>query len=435
MTLIASNLRRMFRSLNIRNYRVYFFGQIISMIGTWTQVTAQMWLVLQLSGSAVAMGITAALQFLPVLLAGAWGGVLADRADKRKVLIATQGAGASLALVLAVLTLTGVVELWMVYVLAFLFGVVLVADHPVRQSFVMEMVGPEDLPNAVGLNSTVFTTARIVGPALAAILISTAGIGWAFMINAASYLAVIRALRAMRVDELRRAERVERAKGQLVEGLRYVWSTPLLRSSLLLMAVVGTLAFNFRVLLPLMAEVAFNGDAGTYGLLSSTMGGGTFVGALIATWISRPTRALLVGAAFTFGILIVAAGAAPSLPLELVALFLLGAASIVFIATANSTLQLNSTDAMRGRVMALYSVVFLGSTPIGSPLVGLIAEHFGPRAALLVAGVATILGGVVALRGLRRARAARAAREEPKVTGPAGISGSLRRWPMFGQRK
>ncbi|MGH2748880.1 MAG: MFS transporter, partial [Actinomycetota bacterium] len=276
-------LKTMFRSLRVRNYRIYFFAQIISMIGTWAQITAQMWLVLQLTGSGVALGVVSALQFLPVLIGGAWGGVIADRFDKRRLLMATQGAGGLIAIALGTLTVAGVVELWMVYALAVLMGCVLVVDVPTRQSFLTEMVGKTELANAVGLNSTVFTTARIVGPAVSAALISTVGIGWAFMLNGFSYVAVISGLRAMDPSALMRSEPVTRTKGQLLDGLRYVWAKPVLRSSLLLMAVVGTLAFNFRIFLPLMAESVFDGDAGTYGILSSVMGAGTLVGALIAT--------------------------------------------------------------------------------------------------------------------------------------------------------
>lgn len=398
--------RRTFRSLQIRNYRLYFFGQIVSMTGTWMQIVGQMWLVFQLTGSGVALGVTTALQFVPMLVAGPWGGIVADRFNKRRVLIVTQAASAFFAVVLAALTLTGIVELWMVYALALMLGFVTVIDVPTRQSFYIEMVGPEDLSNAVGLNSTVFTSARVIGPAIAGLLISTVGIGWAFLLNALSFLALISSLTRMDESKLHRAEPVARAKGQLREGLRYVWSTPVLRSSLLLVAVIGTLAFNFRVLLPLMADRVFNGGAGTYGVLSAVQGAGTVLGALLAAGRSRPSRRVLVGSALLFGILMLLAAAAPSLALELLVLFPLGAASLVFIVTANATLQLNSTDAMRGRVMALYTTVFLGTTPIGSPFIGWVAEHFGARAAFVVAGGATVAAALAALWMLGRSRMA-----------------------------
>jgi MFS family permease len=400
----ASN--KTFKSLRIRNYRLYFGGQIISMAGTWMQIVAQSWLVLQLTGSGVALGLVTALQFLPVLVAGAWGGTLADRFDKRMLATWTQVVAAVLALSLGLVVATGVVELWMVYAFAFLLGCVAVVDVPARQSFVMEMVPAEDVPNAIGLNTTIFTSARIVGPAIGAVLISTVGLSWCFFINGISFIAVIAGLMAMNPQELRQVPRVPRAKGQVREGLRYVWASSELRSTLLLMTVVGTLAFNFRILLPLMASSTFGGGAGVYGLLSSVMGVGTLLGALLSAGRARPTRALLVGSTVLFGILMVAAAAAPTLLLEAIALVPLGAVSIVFVATANSTLQLNSSDAMRGRVMALYSVVFLGSTPIGSPIVGWLAENINPRVAFLVPGIATLAAGLVALYVLRASKLA-----------------------------
>ena len=396
--------RRTFSSLRVPNYRLYFFSQIVSMSGTWLQSVAQMWLVYELTGSGVALGLVTSLQFAPVLVAGMWGGIIADRVDKRKVIIATQAAAATLALMLGVLTVTGAVELWMIYALALAFGCVMVIEVPTRQSFVVEMVGPEYVSNAIGLNSTVFTTARVIGPALAGVLIATVGIGWCFLINAVSYLVVIRGLWAMDPTELNRSQPLERGKGQLREGLRYAWSTPILRLSLLLMAVVGTLAFNFRVLLPVMAETEFAGGAGTYGALSAFMGAGTVVGALLAASRKRPTRRMLIGSALAYGILILIAGVAPSLVWEMIALVPMGAAGIAFVATANSTLQLNSADAMRGRVMALYSVVFLGSTPIGGPIAGWVAEQFGVRAGFWLSGVACLVAGGLALRSVRSQR-------------------------------
>lgn len=398
--------RRTFHSLRVPNYRLYFFSQIVSMSGTWMQSVAQMWLVYELTGSGVALGIVTALQFAPILVAGMWGGIVADRFDKRRVIIITQSAAAVLALILGGLTLTGAIELWMIYTLAFAFGCVALIEVPTRQSFVIEMVGSEYLSNAVGLNSTVFTSARVVGPALAGLLIATVGIAWCFLINAASYLVVIAGLRAMDPDRLHRAEPAQRGKGQLREGLRYVWSTPILRLSLLLMTVVGTLAFNFRVLLPVMAESVFSGGAGTYGALSAFMGVGTVIGALIAASRVRPTRRMLIGSALAYGALIMVAGAAPTLVWEMVALIPMGAAGIAFVATANSTLQLNSDDAMRGRVMALYSVVFLGSTPIGGPIAGWVAEQYGVRAGFWLSGLACLVAGGFALRAVRNERAA-----------------------------
>ena len=397
MSPLEKVVRRTFRSLTIRNYRLYFLGQVISFSGTWMQIVAQMWLVLRLTGSGVALGVTTALQFLPVLLAGPWGGVVADRFDKRRLLVWTQSAGALLALALAVLVATGAIRLWMLYALAALLGCVTAIDNPTRQSFVMEMVGPRELTNAVGLNSTIFTSARVIGPAIAGVLIATAGLVACFFVNALSYLAVIAALLAMDPSELHASAPAPRRRGQLLEGLRYVWSEPVLRLPLLLMAVIGTLAFNFRVLLPLMAQETFGGHAGTYGTLAAVMGGGTLAGALLVAGRERPTRAMMVGSALVYGVSIVLAGLAPTLGLELVALVVVGAAGVAFASTANATLQLHSADLMRGRVMSLYAVTFLGTTPIGSPLVGWIAETFGVRAAFLVGGGAATMAAVAAL--------------------------------------
>ncbi|MGH2820115.1 MAG: MFS transporter [Actinomycetota bacterium] len=381
---------RTFSSLRIRNFRLYFIGQIISMAGTWGQSVAQMWLVYELSGSEAALGLVTALQFSPVLVAGMWGGVIADRFDKRKVLVVAQSIYAGLALTLGLVTATGVVELWMVFALAFGLGCVSSFEVPTRQSFTVEMVGPDQLTNAVGLNSTIFTSARVMGPAIAGVLISTVGIAWCFLLNAASFLAVIAGLVLMDPDDLMPAAPAGKAKGQLREALRYVWHTPVLRSTMGMIALIGTLAFNFRVLLPVMAKVEFGGGAGTYGALSAFMGGGTMIGALYVAGRRAPTRRFLIGAAFAYGVFILAAGAAPALGLEFAALVPMGAAGIAFVATANSTLQLNASDAMRGRVMALYSVVFLGTTPIGSPIVGWMADAVGARAGFVLSAVACL---------------------------------------------
>jgi MFS family permease len=426
--------RRTFSSLSVRNYRLYFFGQIVSMSGTWIQSVAQMWLVYELTGSGFALGVVTALQFTPVLVAGMWGGIVADRFDKRTILIATQAAAALLAALLGTLTAFGVIELWMIYVFAFALGSVSVIEVPTRQSFVFEMVGEDQLSNAVGLNSTVFTSARVIGPAVAGLLIAGVGIAWCFLINAVSFAAVIVSITKMNPDELHRGAPVERAKGQLREGLRYVWNTPVLRSSLLMMAIIGTIAFNFRILLPVMAEREFGGGAGTYGALSAVMGVGTVLGALFAASRRQPTRKTLIYSAIAYGVLIVIAGLAPTLSLEMIALVPMGAAGIAFVVTANSTLQLNAKESMRGRVMALYSVVFLGSTPIGSPIVGWIGETFGVRAGFFISAFACLLAAAYALDVVRRERLARAdqvmVQEEGVVAvttddpAPAGFGGT-----------
>ncbi|HUY74072.1 MAG TPA: MFS transporter [Candidatus Dormibacteraeota bacterium] len=400
MTTVAGGFNRTFASLRNRNFRIFFTAQIVSVTGTWMQSIAQMWLVLHLTGSGIALGITAALQFTPILLFGTWGGLLADRVDKRKLLMVTQSAAGLVALVLAGLTLGGVVQLWMVYLLAFSLGMVNVFDNPGRQSFVTEMVGKDQVINAVGLNSAVFTLARVIGPAIAGVLIAAVGTGWCFLYNGLSYFPVVFALVLMHPWELHRGQPTPRARGQIRAGISYAWNRPELRFPLLLMLVVGTLAFNFSVLMPLMASFVFHSGASTFGLLMSFMGAGAFVGALVSASRAKPSHRLLAFAGIAFGALLIGAALAPTLPIELLVLLPLGAAMITFQATANSLLQLNSDPAFRGRVMALYVMVFLGSTPIGGPIVGWVAEQFGARTGLGLGGIATFIASVALLWAL-----------------------------------
>jgi MFS family permease len=374
----------------VRNYRLYFIGQVVSVSGSWMQRVAQSWLVLHLTGSGVALGIVSALQFLPMLVLGAWGGVMADRVDKRRVLMLTQAVMGFLALALGVVTLTGSVRLWMVYLLALLLGLVTAMDNPARQSFVMEMVGRAQVTNAVSLNSAVFTGARVVGPAVAGIVISLVGTGWCFVINAVSFAAVVLALVAMDPSRLQRAQATTRRRGMVMEGLRFVWSRPDIRLPLAILAVVGTLALNWTVILPLLARNTFHGDAGTYGLLFAMLGLGSLAGALFTASRREPSARLLLVALAAFGVLMLGAALAPNLPAELAALVLTGMAALVFQTTANSLIQLRSEPALRGRVMSLYAVLFIGTTPIGAPIVGWAAQQAGPRAALVL-GAASIL--------------------------------------------
>lgn len=399
MTSMRNAWNRTFHSLRVRNYRVYFIAQLISVSGTWMQSIAQAWLVLHLTGSGVDLGIVTGLQFLPVLLFGPFGGLVADRLDKRKLLFATQTAGGLLALTLGILTVTHVVQLWQVYVLAGSLGVVNLFDNPARQTFVMEMVGREDLPNAVSLNSVVMNASRVVGPAIGGLVIVLFGLGICFFVNAVSYVAVLIGLAMMRVADLHRTPPVERARGQVRDGLRYVWRTPPLRNTLIAMAVIGIFAYNFSVTLALLAKVTFHGGAGTYALLTSCMGVGAIIGGLFAAHRAKPTPRLLHTLALVFGVLLGGVAFAPSLVVASVVIVFMGAASIGFIATANATLQLQAEPAMRGRVMSLYAMAFLGSTPIGAPLVGSIAQWSNPRIALAVGGVATVLAaGVLSWR-------------------------------------
>jgi MFS family permease len=395
---------RTFRSLRTRNYRLYFYGQIVSLTGTWMQSVGQAWLVLELTGSGLALGGTVALQFTPILLFGPWGGVIADRVDKRRLIVWTQAAAAALALTLGLLTLFHVVRLWMVLVLALLLGVVNLVDMPSRQSFIIEMVGAEDVANAVSLNSVVVNGARVIGPAVAGLLIATIGIAPCFLVNAGSYLAVIAGLLAMDATTLKRTPPLARGPGQLRAGLRYAWSRPELRVPLLMMAVVGTLSYNFSVVLPLLVRETYGAGARSYGVLFSFMGLGAVLGGLVIATRSRATPRLLVGSSLALGVAIGLAAAAPNLGLVVLAMVPVGVASTAFIATSNALLQLGASSEMRGRVMALFALVFLGSTPIGGPLVGWIAERFGPRASLGVAAVAAVLAGLAGLRRLRGGR-------------------------------
>jgi MFS family permease len=391
---------RTFDSLRVRNYRMFFAGQVVSWTGTWVQWIAQGWLVLRLTQSGLGLGLVTALQWLPVLLLGPWAGVVADRLDKRRLLILTNASSAVLSLILGVLTVTGVVTLWMVVVDALLLGVVTALDNPARQTFTMEMVGRARLANAVSLNTATFTTARVVGPAVAGLMISTVGIGPCFLLNAISFLPVTLALITMDRSQLRPSEQVVRAAGQVREGLRYVRSVPVLRTLLVMMAVIGTLQYNFAVLLPLLAKETFAGDAGTLGLIGAAVGMGMFAGSIGNAAIGRSDRRVLLGAGFALGTFTVLASAAPSLWTAVLLMIPLGAASMAFLATMNSTLQLTSSDEMRGRVMAIYFVLFLGSTPIGAPIVGWLAEQLDPRVALAFGGVATLLACVYGLAKL-----------------------------------
>jgi MFS family permease len=381
---------RTFRSLRIRNYRLFFFGQLVSVTGTWMQTVAQSWLVLDLTGSGVDLGITVALQFLPMLLFGLWGGLLADRYDKRKLLVATQVVSGILGFALFALVAFDAVELWMVYVLAFLLGVVTMVDMPARQSFVIEMVGPDEIPNAVGLNSAMYNTGRILGPAVAGVTISTLGLAPAFLANALSYMAVVVALMVMDTDQLHRGARAERKRGEVRAGLRYVWADPTLRSTLFLVGVLGMFGFNFIVVLPLLAKFTFSAGAGLYSVMTALMSMGSLIGALFAASRLEPTRRRLVGAGIAFGVLLLATSVAPTAWLTCALLVPVGVFVMVFLATANTTLQLNSDPAMRGRVMALYGLLFLGTTPAGAPLLGWVSEQWGPRFGLAIGGVLSL---------------------------------------------
>ncbi|MBV8951110.1 MAG: MFS transporter [Actinobacteria bacterium] len=400
-----------FRSLRVRNYRLYFVGMLVSTCGTWMQSVAQSWLVLKISGSSAAVGLTVALQFLPVLLGGAWSGVLADRIDKRRLLVATQTAAGVLAGVLGFIVLFNVVQLWHIFLLAFALGVVTALDNPARRALSVEMVGKEHVANAVSLSSAMFTGARVIGPAIAGLLIAGVGIAWCFFANAISYIAAIIAFIMMRSEDFYAGERIPRKKGQLREGLHYVWRTPELRVPLLMVAVIGTLSYNFQVVLPALAKFTFGGSASTFGLMYSLMSIGSVLGALFVAHRTYATRHLLIVSAAAMGALMLVAAAAPSLALENLVLVLVGASSIMFVSTANGLLQQKAESQMQGRVMALYSVAFLGSTPIGGPIVGWVDDVFDPRAGLALGGLAALATALAVIVTLR-ARSDRGERAE-----------------------
>jgi len=382
---VSAGLRRSFDSLAVPNYRRYFAGQLISLSGNWMQTVAALWLVLSLTGSGVAVGLTTALQFLPMLLFGAWGGLLADRFHKRQLLMVTQVLMAVPALGLFAVTALGIAAPWMVYLAVATMGLVNSVDNPTRQSFVIEMVGADRVVNAVSLNSVIVQSARIAGPAVAGVLIALLGVAPCFAVNALTFVAMIAALWSMDPRQLSAAPRAGRERGAIRAGLRYVWATPELAVPLALMALVGTFGFNFQVVLPMLARFSFEGGAGVYAVLVSAMGVGSVAGALVTGAHGRTGPGLIGGAALAFGATALLAAAAPGLAVEILALALLGAAAVTFAATINSTLQLAVEPQMRGRVMALYSVVFLGSTPIGGPLTGWLSQTYDPRFALLLA--------------------------------------------------
>ena len=394
----GSTLRQQtFASLANRNYRRFFLGQSLSLVGTWMQSVAQSWLVLQLTGSGTMLGAVVAIQTVPVLLLAPYGGLVVDRANKRRVLIGTQTTLALLALALGLLTLTHLVQLWMVMVIAAGLGLANSLDNPARQAFVPEMVGTEAVGNAVTLNSVMTNAARAVGPAVAGVLIVSAGVSGCFLVNAASFLAVLVALATINPAELHPAAQAAHRPGQVMEGLRYVSRTPRLLTPLLMMALIGALSYEFQVVLPLLARRTFNGNADAYGFLTSAFGAGAVVGGLVvAGRRPRGLRAVALAAA-AFGSTLLVAAVAPTLGIELVALAFVGAASVAFMSRGNTTLQLTVADSMRGRVMALWAVAFIGTTPIGGPIIGYISQDAGPRWGLATGGFAALLATALAV--------------------------------------
>jgi MFS family permease len=391
-----------FASLAIPNYRRYIAGQSVSLIGTWMQMAAQSWLVLTITHSATTLGLIVALQTIPVLLLGPYGGVIADRVDKRRLMVILQIAMGVQALVLGLLTVTGAVRLWEIGVLAALLGLNNAFENPARQSFMLEMVGPESLRNAVSLNSVLVNVARVIGPAVAGILIATVGEGVCFLVNAASFVAVVASLVTLDRSAIHPSPSSGREPGQLREGLRYVKRTPELGVPLLMMALAGALAYEFQVTLPVMARQGLHVGATGYGFMTASMGVGAVVGGLFVATKGRTGLPTLVLAASAFGVVLLFSAVAPNLPIELVALAFAGGASISFMSTGNSTLQLGAAPNMRGRVMSLWFVAFQGSTPIGGPIVGWVMAQAGARAGLGLGGITCLLVALLGLVALRR---------------------------------
>jgi MFS family permease len=400
--------RATFRSIRVRNYRLFFIGQAISLSGTWMQGVAQSLLVLKLTGSGAALGVVIALQFLPVLLLAPYGGVLADRFSKRRLLFFTQGSAAALALTLGALVATGAVRLWMLYVLALLLGAVNALDNPTRQAFVHELVGVDTLRNAVTLNSLEVNLCRVIGPALAGVLIVTVGLAPCFIINGLSYLAVLWCLWLMKGTALHRGELVVAAKGQIREGFAYVRKSPLILDVLVMMAIVGTLTYEFQVMLPLLAKFTFHRtdtiDAIQLTVLVCATGVGAVVGGLLTAGRKSASLRGLTLASLGFGVSVIAVSLAPSMIVAALLMVIVGGFSIVFTSLTNTILQIESVPTMRGRVMSLWSVAFLGSTVIGAPIIGWIGEHIDPRWSMATGGIAALVAAAVGLHALRAGR-------------------------------
>ena len=386
---------RTFAALKVRNFRLYSIGQLISVSGTWMQSLAQGWLVLQITGSSVDLGIAVALQYVPMLILGPYGGLVADRREKRHILYFTQTSAGLLALLLGILVSTHHVQVLTVYAIAFGLGIVNLFDVPARQAFVQEMVGRDLIANAVSLNSVLMNAGRLIGPGVAAGFIAFLGTAACFYVNAGSFVAVLVALLLMRHAEFLPMRTVAREKGQLRLGLKYAFSNPLLRNVIIAVAVVGTFAYNFTVTLPLLSRTTFHEhSAAHYGIFMAAMGLGAVVGGLMVARRSRPTPRMLALLMLGFGLSMSLAAFAPTVTLAEIAMIPTGALSIALIATANSLLQLNSSEHMRGRVMSLYSIAFLGTTPIGAPLVGLVVSWSNPRLGIFMGAAFAVLTGI-----------------------------------------
>ncbi|HEX5097067.1 MAG TPA: MFS transporter [Acidimicrobiia bacterium] len=402
---VSAAIRRTFGSLDTYNFRLYFSGDLVSFVGSWMQNMAEAWLVFELTGSGAAVGATFAFRFLPVAVFGLWGGAIADHFDRRKVLLITSTLSAVLAVVLWFVVLTGAVSVWMVFALATALGFVTVVDEPARQAFMQEMVGRDRLANAVALNSAVHNSARITGPAIAGILIATAGVSWVFFANALTFFAFIAALLAMRVRELQPPQRHEE-RPRVREGLVYAWSLTDIRVTIVLVAVVGTLVYNFPTYLTLMASETFGGGAGLAGFLMAMLGIGMVVGGLVAAHRGHSTRRIVIIAALLLGSAMFVTALLPTLLLVEIALIPVGVLAVFFGTSANAHMQLASAHELRGRVMAIYMLLTLGTTVVGGPFVGWVCQQVSPRFGFGMAGVATATAAVLAALHTTRARRA-----------------------------
>jgi MFS family permease len=402
-------VRQTFSSLKVPNYRLYFAGQSISLAGTWMQMTAQSWLVLTLTHSSTDLGFVVALQTLPILLLGPYGGVIADRSDKRRLMVVLQIAMGVQALVLGLLTVLGSVRFWEVCTLAVILGLNNAFENSARQSFVREMVGKDELRNAITLNSVTVNAARAVGPAIGGILIATVGIGVCFLVNAGSFVAVVTSLLIMDRSALRPTQPAARAKGQLREGLRYAMGVPQIAIPLAMMSLVGLLAYEFQVSLPVLARQTFHGGAEVYGFITAAMGVGAVIGGLFTAARGRTGLRPMIIAATGFGAAILLVGFSPVLAVAYPAMLLVGWASVSFIAIGNSTIQLNAEPEFRGRTIALWQVAFQGTTPVGGPLIGWIIAETDPRIGLAVGGLACLAAAAGGALLARRSRSLRRA--------------------------
>ena len=411
---VAQTARTTFASLAVPNFRRYVSGQTVSMIGTWMQTPAQAWLVLTLTHSSIYLGLIVALQTLPVLLLGAYGGVVADRVDKRKLMIVLQSMMGLQALVMGILVVTGLVRIWEVGLLAVILGLNNTFENPARQAFVLEMVGPRDLRNAVSLNSVLVNVARSVGPAVAGLLIASVGDGICFLLNSVSFVAVVVSLVTMDRSKLQPSKPSGRRRGQLREGLRYVAHTPELGIPLLMMALIGTFAYEFQVVLPVLAKQTFHGGAEAYGFMMASMGIGAVAGGLVTAARGNTGLRPVTLAASAFAVVLLFAALSPSLTLEYVGLAAVGWASVSFIARGNSTLQLGAAASMRGRVMALWAIAFQGTTPIGGPLIGLVVAREGARVGLLTGSISCGVAVLLAVAFMHRLRLAPVRQAGPK---------------------